>query len=60
MPNSENNAEFIYSVPNFSESTKKKISQGELVEAKSDTFIFVNNKLVIHRRATYEYQPKNY
>jgi hypothetical protein len=57
MPNSENNAEFIYSVPNFSESTKKKISQGEVIEAISDTFIFVNNKLIIHRRASYEYYP---
>ena len=55
MPNSENNVEFIYSVPAPSETTKKKISLGEPVDAKSDTFIFVEGRLVIHRRATYQY-----
>ena len=55
MPNSENNVEFIYSVPSLSEETKKKIGMGEEVEAKSDTFIFVNGNLVIHRRAHYRY-----
>lgn len=55
MPNSENNVEFIYSVPSLSEKTKKKIQIGEIVEAKSDTFIFVKGNLVIHRRAEYKY-----
>ena len=55
LPNSENNIEFIYSIPNLSEETKKKVSLGEAVQAKSDTFIFVDGKLIIHRRASYEY-----
>ncbi len=55
MPNSENNVEFIYSVPELSEETRKKLSLGEPIKAKSDTFIFVDGKLVIHRRASYEY-----
>ncbi len=55
MPNSENNIEFIYSVPTLSEETKKKIAMGQVVEAKSDTFIFVAGNLVIHRRAQYRY-----
>jgi hypothetical protein len=55
MPNSENNVEFIYSVPSLSEETIKKIGMGQVVEAKSDTFIFVKGILVIHRRADYKY-----
>jgi hypothetical protein len=55
MPNSENNIEFIYSVPELSEEIKKKISLGETIKAKSDTFIFVDGKLIIHRRACYDY-----
>jgi hypothetical protein len=55
MPNSENSVEFIYSVPKLSEQTQKKLAMGQLIEAKSDTFIFVNGNLVIHRRAEYKY-----
>jgi hypothetical protein len=55
MPNSENNVEFIYSVPTLSEESKKKLALEESIEAQSDTFIFVDGKLTIHRRATYEY-----
>ena len=55
MPNSENNVEFIYSVPTLSEESKKKLALEEPIEAQSDTFIFVDGKLTIHRRATYEY-----
>jgi len=56
MPNSENNIEFIYSVPTLSEETKKKMETGQVVEAKSDTFIFVGGNLIIHRRAEYRYE----
>jgi hypothetical protein len=55
MPNSENNVEFIYSVPALDEENKKKLFQEEPIFAKSDTFIFVDGKLTIHRRANYEY-----
>ena len=57
MPNSENNVEFIYPVPQLDETNKKKLQQEEPIDAKSDTFIFVDGKLVIHRRAVYEYIP---
>ena len=33
----------------------KKIENKEDVNAKSDTFIFVEGKLVVHRRARYVY-----
>ena len=55
MPNSENNVEFIYSVPTLNEENKKKLANEDNIEAFSDTFIFVNGKLTIHRRAAYEY-----
>lgn len=55
MPNSENNVEFIYAVPTLSEESKKKLANDEPIQAKSDTFILVDNKLVIHRRASYDY-----
>ena len=55
MPNSENSIEFMYPVPKLNEETKKAIDYGEDVHAKSDTFIFVDNRLVIHRRAKYTY-----
>lgn len=55
MPNSENTVEFIYSIPSLSEETKKAISEGNPIRAKSDTFIFVDGKLIIHRRASYVY-----
>jgi len=57
MPNSENNVEFIYPVPQLDEANKKKLQQEEPIDAKSDTFIFVDGKMVIHRRAVYEYIP---
>jgi hypothetical protein len=55
MPNSENNVEFMYPVPPLSKASEEKLATGEDVFAKSDTFIFVEGKLVIHRRASYVY-----
>jgi hypothetical protein len=55
MPNSENNIEFMYPVPKLSESSHKELLNGDDIYAKSDTFIFVEKKLVIHRRANYVY-----
>lgn len=55
MPSTENNIEFIYPMPGLSEETKRKIRNKEDVAAKSDTFIFVNKELIIHRRANYSY-----
>ena len=55
MPNSENNVEFMYPVPPLSKVSQEKLQKGEDILARSDTFIFVEGKLVIHRRAVYEY-----
>lgn len=55
MPNSENNVEFIYPVPPLSKESQERLERGEDIFAKSDTFIFVEGKLVIHRRANYVY-----
>lgn len=55
MPNSENNVEFMYPVPPLSQESQEKLNRGEEINAKSDTFIFVEGKLVIHRRANYTY-----
>jgi hypothetical protein len=55
MPNSENNIEFMYPVPKLSEESRKELENGEEISAKSDTFIFVDKKLIIHRRANYIY-----
>ena len=55
MPNSENNIEFMYPVPKLSDETRKELDNGENIYAKSDTFIFVDKKLIIHRRANYTY-----
>ena len=55
MPNSRNTIEFIYSVPTLSKKVEELINKGEDVYAKSDTFLFVEGKLMVHRRATYDY-----
>jgi len=55
MPKSENNIEFIYPVPALDDSASAKLSKGEEIDASSDTFICVDGKLVIHRRAQYVY-----
>ena len=55
MPNSQNSIEFIYNIPKMSQEVEEKMTKGEDVEAKSDTFIFVEGKLVVHRRAKYVY-----
>lgn len=55
MPKSENNIEFIYQLPTLNDSTKEKLTNGEPIAACSDTFIFVDWNLIIHRRAEYSY-----
>lgn len=55
MPNSENSVEFIYDIPKLSPEILAKMGKGENIEAKSDTYVFVEGKLVVHRRALYYY-----
>ena len=55
MPKSKNEVEFIYNIPKLSDDTEDKLKKGEDVHAASDTFVFVDGKLIIHRRAKYTY-----
>ena len=55
MPNSKNSIEFIYNVPKLSEEVQKRMDNGQDIHAKSDTFVFVEGKMVVHRRANYVY-----
>ncbi len=55
IPKSENKIEFIYKIPKLSDEIEKKLEKGEEIYAKSDTFVFVEGKLIIHRRAQYTY-----
>ncbi|MCQ2821623.1 MAG: PDE6D/unc-119 family protein [archaeon] len=55
MPKSKNSVEFIYTLPKFGEEVINKMNKKEPIFAKSDTFVFVEGKLVVHRRARYTY-----
>ena len=55
IPKSENKVEFIYEIPKLSPEVEEKLEKGEDVHAESDTFVFVEGKLIIHRRAKYTY-----
>ena len=47
--------EFIYEIPKLSPEVETKLEKGEDIHAESDTFVFVEGKLVVHRRAKYTY-----
>ena len=55
IPNSENQVEFIYEVPKLAPEVEEKLQKGEDIQAASDTFVFVEGKLTVHRRAKYTY-----
>ena len=55
IPNSENQVEFIYEIPKLSPEVEEKLQKGEDIHAASDTFVFVEGKLTVHRRAKYTY-----
>merc|ERR1719160_1794300 len=56
IPNTTNNWEVIYTMPELSEEDKQALS-GYPWETKSDSFYFVNNALVMHNKAEYNYAP---
>ena len=56
MPKSQNSIEFIYNIPKLEGETGKKLAENKPIMAKSDTFIFVEGKLQVHRRAHYVYE----
>ena len=55
IPKSSNDVEFIYAIPKLSPEVQEKLKKGEDVHAESDTFVFVDGKLNVHRRAKYTY-----
>ena len=56
IPNSTNSWEFIYDLPQLSETEKAEIVAAPW-EVKSDSFFFAEGKLIIHNRAEYNYAP---
>ncbi|CAL1573153.1 unnamed protein product [Knipowitschia caucasica] len=54
MPNSKNTCEHIYDFPPLSEDTIRDMVLHPY-ETQSDSFYFVNNKLVMHNKADYSY-----
>ena len=56
IPNSKNSWEFIYDLPQLTPEEEKEIIEAPW-EVKSDSFFFAEDKLIIHNRAIYNYQP---
>ena len=56
IPNTQNSWEVIYEMPDLNEDEKKDIISSPW-ETKSDSFFFVQKKLVMHTRAIYDYSP---
>ena len=56
IPNSTNEWEFVYDMPNFTEEEMQEIIDAPW-EVKSDTFFFAEGRLIIHNRAEYNYAP---
>jgi len=56
IPNTVNNWETIYNIPEIDEATKIDMIESPW-ETKSDSFYFVDNKLIMHHKAEYNYSP---
>lgn len=54
MPKSQNQCEFIYDLPVLTDEEKYEMINNPWVP-KSDSFFFVNNQLIIHNKAAYNY-----
>jgi hypothetical protein len=54
IPNSTNTWETIYTMPEFDDELKESLIANPW-ETKSDTFYFVDNKLIMHHKALYNY-----
>eukprot|EP00930_Biecheleria_cincta_P004387 TRINITY_DN1052_c0_g2_i1.p1 TRINITY_DN1052_c0_g2~~TRINITY_DN1052_c0_g2_i1.p1 ORF type:complete len:200 (+),score=41.38 TRINITY_DN1052_c0_g2_i1:98-697(+) len=55
IPNSKNNWEMIYANPLVANPEWKEALQSAPWEAKSDSFYFVGDRLIMHNRAEYNY-----
>ena len=58
IPNSVNTWEYIYVVPDFDPEIKKQMIENPW-ETRSDSFYFVEGKLIMHNKALYNYSPLN-
>ena len=58
IPNSVNTWESIYTIPEIDPEIKKKMI-AEPWHTKSDSFYFVGDKLIMHNKAIYNYDPLN-
>lgn len=58
LPNSKNNWETIYSLPSLTSETIKEMIDSPY-ETKSDSFYFVDNELIMHNKAEYNYSSFN-
>jgi len=56
IPNSTNTWETIYEIPELDEKLKNEMILSSW-ETKSDSFYFVDNKLIMHHKAYYNYSP---
>ncbi len=56
MPNSINEWETLYEIPELDDELKEEMIQSPW-ETKSDSFYFVDGKLIIHNKAIYNYSP---
>lgn len=56
IPNTTNTWEVIYSMPEFDTAMKQEIIANPW-ETRSDSFYFVDGKLVMHNKAEYNYSP---
>jgi hypothetical protein len=56
IPSSRNTWEAIYDMPQFPEPKKSEIIASPYA-TKSDTYFFVNDKLILHQKAEYDYSP---
>jgi len=56
MPKSKNNCEFIYDVPKLSDDMKNQMIAAPW-ETNSDSFFFAGDRLIIHNKASYSYEP---
>ena len=56
MPSSRNSMEAVYELPQFSKEEEEDMIKSPY-ETVSDSFYFVEGKLVMHTKAAYNYQP---
>lgn len=56
IPGTRNTWEVIYEMPTIPENVKNEMIQAPW-ETKSDSFYFVENKLIMHNKAEYNYSP---